>query len=35
MNDNGVGFKVVGMDGDVRLFADCDVCRGTGKILSG
>lgn len=30
-NDNGVGFKVVGMDGDTRLFEQCPVCGGTGK----
>jgi hypothetical protein len=30
-NDNGVGFKVVGMDGDTRLFERCPVCGGTGK----
>ena len=29
-NDNGVGFKVVGMDGDTRLFERCPVCGGTG-----
>ena len=31
MDEDGVGFKVVGMDGDTRLFADCDVCGGTGR----
>ena len=31
-NDNGVGFKVVGMDGDVQLFERCPVCVGTGKL---
>lgn len=31
-NDNGIGFKVVDMDGDVRLFADCEICRGTGRV---
>ncbi len=30
-NDNGVGSKVVGMDGDTRLFEQCPVCGGTGK----
>jgi hypothetical protein len=30
-NDNGFGFKVVGIDGDVRLFEQCPVCGGTGK----
>jgi len=30
-NDNGVGFKVVGLDGDTRLFERCPVCGGTGK----
>jgi hypothetical protein len=31
-NDNGVGFKVVGMDGETRLFERCPVCGGTGKL---
>ena len=35
MNENRVGFKVVGMDGDIQLFADCDVCAGTGKNSAG
>ena len=30
-NDNGVGYKVVGMDGNVQLFEQCPVCGGTGK----
>ena len=30
-NDNGKGFKVVGIDGDTRLFEQCPVCGGTGK----
>ncbi len=30
-NDDGVGFKVVGMNGDTRLFERCPVCGGTGK----
>jgi hypothetical protein len=30
-NDNDVGFKVVGMDGDTRLFMRCPVCGGTGS----
>jgi len=34
MNENGVGFKVAGMDGDTQLFADCDVCSGTGRIVA-
>jgi hypothetical protein len=32
MNENGVGFKVVGIDGEIQLYADCAVCCGTGKI---
>ncbi len=32
-NDNGVGFKVVEMDGNVQLYADCEVCGGTGRIM--
>ena len=31
-NDNGLGFKVVGMDGDTRLFEQCPVCGGTGML---
>jgi hypothetical protein len=30
-NDNGIGFKVVGMDSDMRLFERCPDCCGTGK----
>jgi len=30
-NGNGVGFKVIGMDGDTQLFERCPVCNGTGK----
>ena len=30
-NDNGIGFRVVGMDGDTQLFEQCPVCGGTGK----
>jgi len=29
-NDNGRGYKVVGIDGDTRLFEQCPVCGGTG-----
>jgi hypothetical protein len=31
-NDNGIGFRVVGMDGDTRLFDQCPVCVGTGRL---
>jgi len=31
-NANGIGFKVVGMDGDTQLFERCSVCAGTGKL---
>jgi hypothetical protein len=31
LNENGLGFKLVGMDGDVQLFTDGEVCSGTGK----
>lgn len=34
-NENGVGFKVVAMDGDVQLYADCDICGGSGKVAVG
>jgi hypothetical protein len=33
-NDDGIGFKVVGMDGDVRLFERCPVRDGTGIQLT-
>lgn len=29
-NDNNLGFKVVGIDGDTRLFEQCPACDGTG-----
>ncbi len=32
-NDDGVGFKVVGMDGDTRLFERCPMCGGSGRDL--
>ena len=31
-NENGVGFKVVEMDGDIQLFEQCPVCGGTGRL---
>ena len=31
-NDNGIGYKVVGMDGDTQLFERCPVCDGTGVL---
>lgn len=30
-NENGLGWKVVGMDSDTQLFEHCPVCGGTGK----
>jgi DnaJ-class molecular chaperone len=30
-NDNGIGYKVVAMEGDTQLFERCPVCDGTGK----
>lgn len=33
-NDNGLGFKVIGMDGDTQLFERCPVCSGTGMLKS-
>ena len=32
-NDNRIGFKVVGMDGDTQLYEQCPACRGTGMQL--
>jgi hypothetical protein len=32
LNENGIGFKVIGMDGNDQLFERCKVCGGTGKI---
>jgi len=31
-HDNGIGFKVVGMDGGTQLFVQCPVCDGTGVL---
>ena len=31
-NDNGMGLKVVGMDGQTQLFERCPVCDGTGML---
>jgi hypothetical protein len=31
-NNNGMGFKVVGMDGNTQLSEQCPVCGGTGKL---
>ena len=31
-NDSGVGFKVVGRDGNTPLFEECPVCGGTGML---
>jgi len=31
-NDSGLGFKVVGIEGDTRLFEQCPVCGGTGMV---
>jgi hypothetical protein len=30
MNENGMGYKAVGWDGDTQLFEECDFCGGTG-----
>src|SRR5690242_16887955 len=30
-NENRIGFKGVGMDGDTQLFERCPACNGTGK----
>ena len=30
-NDDGIGYKAIGRDGDVRLFERCPACDGTGK----
>jgi len=31
-NENGIGFKPVGWDGETQLFERCEVCGGTGRI---
>ena len=31
-NDNGVGFKVIGWDGETPLFEQCPICGGTGML---
>lgn len=33
-NDNGIGFKAVGWDGNFQLYEQCSVCGGTGRILT-
>jgi len=33
-NDNGIGFKVVGIDGNTQLFEQCPACGGTGMLQS-
>jgi hypothetical protein len=30
MNEDRMGYKAVGWDGDSQLFEECDFCRGTG-----
>jgi hypothetical protein len=32
LNENGIGFKLVGLDGNMPLHEPCPVCGGTGKI---
>ena len=34
-NEKGLGFKVVGMQGDIQLYGDCEVCGGIGRIVGG
>jgi hypothetical protein len=34
LNDNGIGFKAVGLDGHERLYQRCEVCGGTGRARS-
>lgn len=31
-NDNGIGFKVIGMDGSAQLFENCPACGGTDMV---
>ncbi len=33
-NEDGVGFKAVGWDGNLQLYEKCSHCDGTGKIVS-
>ncbi len=32
MNEDGMGYKAVGWDGDTQLFEECDFCGGTGVL---
>ncbi len=32
MNEDGMGYKAVGWDGDTQLFEECDFCEGTGVL---
>jgi len=31
-NENGIGFKATGWDGNLQLYEQCSICDGTGKI---
>src|SRR5438309_2563593 len=33
LNENGMGYKAVGWDGNVELFEQCEMCGGTGKLV--
>jgi len=32
MNENGMGYRAVGWDGDTQLFEECEICMGTGAL---
>ena len=32
LNENGLGFKLAGLDGNMPVFEICPLCGGTGKI---
>ncbi len=33
-NENGVGSKAVGWNGDEQLFEQCPICDGTGRLIN-
>jgi hypothetical protein len=34
LNENGVGFRAVGWNGNLPLYEECDACAGSGKIMT-
>jgi hypothetical protein len=34
LNENGVGFRTIGWNGNLPLYEECEACGGTGKIVT-